>query len=441
MIEWTNPQPNVIYVQSDNKLKLSVFTLDKSKLGAHTVTLKNTLTYGGVTWTPTYSFAITVVDPCSTTTLLTQSITTLTTNNGVKGSVTFPEVLDSYGNGKGQNGLCGPRAYAIKYTNDNVISWVTVAATTNKDADGRVLWEIKADPTLDAHATTHNLKLIVTLTLYSSIAAFNIPFNVNVVTPPCECSRIVWDAPALQTLTTTVKKTPADTLTISHGTVNAASLLATPQIRACQGTCSTTTSIKSIVDSETNALPAFMTLTSGVLKVDAQSNDVVKTYNMKVTMATPASGDQVFSTVKVVLGNCVITRLDPPTAPTATAYSLFATSDLTIDLSTPGFLQFPACGYYLVETFKWTIPAGAPITEDTTSKYKIKVSSRDPLKHGDYTVGLQLSALYATLTQTHVKDITFTVSVTDPCRTTVFTAFTLTTMTFQAGQSTTQDFN
>ena len=44
---WTNPQPNVIYVNPFNSLQLSVFTLDKTKLGDHTVTLVNTVNYGG----------------------------------------------------------------------------------------------------------------------------------------------------------------------------------------------------------------------------------------------------------------------------------------------------------------------------------------------------------------------------------------------------------
>ena len=71
------------------------------------------------------------------------------------------------------------------------------------------------------------------LTNYPSHGGLEINFNVVVTTPTCECNRITWDAPTAQTLSTTVKKSPADTLTISHGSVNSASLLASPQIRAC----------------------------------------------------------------------------------------------------------------------------------------------------------------------------------------------------------------
>ena len=54
---------------------------------------------------------------------------------------------------------------------------------------------------------------------------------------------------------------------------------------------------------------------------------------------------------------------------------------------------------------------------------------------------LALSALYATLVKTFTKDITFTVTVNDPCRTTTITPFVLNAMTLQAGQTVTQDFD
>jgi len=244
---------------------LAVATLDKSKLGEHTMVLTNTVRYLGVSWQPTYSFKITIVDPCASTNLLTQSIATLTTDNGVKGTREFSEIKDSLEVLKGQDTLCGPRAYTITYINNNPITWVTVAAKTGV-AD---TWVITADPTLDEHATTHNLKLIVSLTLYPLNPKLEISFNVVVTTPACECNRVGWDAPAPQTFTTTVKKIPADTFTIAPGTVNAASLLATPQIRSCQGTCSTTTSILSVVNISTGTIPSFMTLTNGVIRVDA----------------------------------------------------------------------------------------------------------------------------------------------------------------------------
>jgi hypothetical protein len=164
---------------------------------------------------------------------------------------------------------------------------------------------------------------------------------------------------------------------------------------------------------------------------------------MEVTMTTPDSGDQTFLTVNVVLDLCVIVSLDPPTDPTDLAYLIFAVSPLTIDLSSPGFQQVPACGYYLVETFTWDIPSDAPITENTSggNTYAVDVASTEPSDDGSYTVTLNLSALYATLVTTYTQSISFTVTVTDPCLTTTYETVTLSQMTFEAGASTTQDFD
>lgn len=75
------------------------------------------------------------------------------------------------------------------------------------------------------------------------------------------------------------------------------------------------------------------------------------------------------------------------------------------------------------------------------SNYVIDVSSTDPSHDGTYEVTLSLSALYATLVTTYTQSITFSITVTDPCLTTTFETVTLTQMTFEAGSSTTQDFN
>jgi len=72
----------------------------------------------------------------------------------------------------------------------------------------------------------------------------------------------------------------------------------------------------------------------------------------------------------------MITEIIPPPAPTTgISYSIFAVADLIINLSNPGFVQTPACGYTLNESITWTIPPNSPITIDTVIPYKIKVSS------------------------------------------------------------------
>jgi hypothetical protein len=91
------------------------------------MTVVNAVSYGGGSWSPTYTFDITVVDPCTSTSIVTQSIATLTTDNGVPAIREFLEVHDTVEDTKGQTDLCGPRAYAISYQDDTAISWVTVA--------------------------------------------------------------------------------------------------------------------------------------------------------------------------------------------------------------------------------------------------------------------------------------------------------------------------
>lgn len=115
VVTWNNPEPYVVSVNPFVPLQLSIFTIDKTKLGDHTLTVTNTITYGGVTWTPSYSFDITIVDPCDSTSLITQSIDTLTTDNGVVGTVDFNDVNDTHEVSKGLYSLCGPRAYTIAY--------------------------------------------------------------------------------------------------------------------------------------------------------------------------------------------------------------------------------------------------------------------------------------------------------------------------------------
>ena len=55
-IVWTNPEPSVIVVNPLNKKQLSVLTIDKTKVGSHSVTLTNTITFNAQTFTASYSF-------------------------------------------------------------------------------------------------------------------------------------------------------------------------------------------------------------------------------------------------------------------------------------------------------------------------------------------------------------------------------------------------
>lgn len=138
-----------------------------------------------------------------------------------------------------------------------------------------------------------------------------------------------------------------------------------------------------------------------------------------------------FNTVKIDLRVCVITNLDPAVAPTELEQLIFALTPLDNDLSTPGFLQRPACGYTLAETFTWEIPAGAPITQ--TGSYTIRTESEEAADRNTYTVNLINSANYAGTGVTYANNIEFVITVTDPCLTTTLTDFTIPNVSIEAG--------
>lgn len=166
-------------------------------------------------------------------------------------------------------------------------------------------------------------------------------FNLIVTDAVCDCTLLTWNMPAAQSVSTTVKRANIATLTIVHATVNAASKTTVPAIRRCyqagQTPCSETTAIVSVVDNATGSIPAFMSLAGSVLTVNPDNNNQSKTYTMKTTMSTPNNGNQNWITVTVTVADCVITDLIAAVAPTNKSYTIFATSSLVMNLTTPGF--------------------------------------------------------------------------------------------------------
>jgi hypothetical protein len=136
----------------------------------------------------------------------------------------------------------------------------------------------------------------------------------------------------------------------------------------------------------------------------------------------------------------VITNLDAPAAPTGAAIvqNIFATSAKTIDLTSPGFTQRPACGYTLTETFTWELPAGGFVTQ--LNNYSIKAESETASHRGVYNVKLIDSANYAGTGVTYSNETPFTVTMVDPCLTTTLTDFTVPAVSIEAGLTNTFNF-
>jgi hypothetical protein len=100
---------------------------------------------------------------------------------------------------------------------------------------------------------------------------------------------------------------------------------------------------------------------------------------------------------------------------------------------TPAYAQYPPCGYTLTEAITWNVN-GAPI--NVISDYVIQISSTNVADHGLYNV-VQTNTISYTDDglglQNWVETTAFNVDIRDPCKTSVFSAVSLTDMTVIVG--------
>jgi hypothetical protein len=300
---------------------------------------------------------------------------------------------------------------------------------------------------------THNLALYITMLNYPIDSDGAHPtllsnFDLTINAASCDCTLLDWINPDAQSVTTTVKKAVADTLTINHAVVDETSKDTTPAIRACYRTdlgtppgCDETTAITAVVIESSGILPGYMTMAGDVLTVEPTDNSQSATTAMLVTHSTVFDGDISFNTVTVIINDCVITHIDIPDDPSASGaitYTIHALNNLNLDLSSPGFVQQPACDYTLTQIMAWSFnPSPAnPITTDSGAPYTLLVSSAVNSDADVYTATLTNSVSYQG--QSFMPSISFDITVIDPCLTTVITDFDIITdniITQEAGVS------
>lgn len=108
-------------------------------------------------------------------------------------------------------------------------------------------------------------------------------FTVTILTPVCDCTLLTWTAPSAEAFSTTVKKIPSDTFTISKSTVFETSKAASPKIRACYITggpsCDETTVITSMVEQGTT-FPTYFTRSGDQLTINSVDNTEARIYTM-----------------------------------------------------------------------------------------------------------------------------------------------------------------
>ena len=114
---WTIDAASPIVVNSANPQQIDIVSLDRTKVGPHTVTMSSQFDYAtqSFTETDTITFTVTIIDPCETTTIndAVFSPSTLTVVNGAVGTMTFTEVTDSVEVANNIDTLCQQRQYTL----------------------------------------------------------------------------------------------------------------------------------------------------------------------------------------------------------------------------------------------------------------------------------------------------------------------------------------
>ena len=444
-IAWDLPtidaDPDAIEAVSDYRISVSSAVLDIH--GVYTLTLTDTVTYNDQSWAPSVAFDVDIRDPCKTSTIEAITLTDMTVTLGESVTQNFAEAVDTAETTYGLDS-CGARVYSIVLRSDGVTEVDYARIETIVENSN---YRIVSDYSDESYEGTHELALYVTMLNYPvADDGTNHPtllsnFDLTISAATCDCKLLNWIYPEAQSLTTTVLKATPDSITILHATVDEESKDDTPAIRACYRTdlgaapgCDETTVITSVVIESTGILPGYMTLSGDDLTVAPTANGVADSYTMLVTHSTTFEDDDIeFNTLTIVVDVCVITHIDIPTDPSPVEYTIHALADTTVDLSSPGFVQQPACGYSLTEVMAWSFnPSPAnPITTDNANPYTLLISSAVNSDADVYSATLTNSVSYQG--QSFLPAISFDITVIDPCLTTVIDALTITDITQETG--------
>ena len=422
--------------------------------GVYTATLTNYIEYvaTGQSFNPFETFDITVIDPC-----LTTNITPIVLTDGIRDingiyvpwlmqtgdfnvEQEFDEPADDAATAVSSPLICGPKTYTVTYQNGDPQNIVTV-----HELSANTRHKLVAITDDENDQLTHDLLLTVHLGDPTYPTA-EVEFRLIISRATCDCTLLEWQEPAPISLITSVSKEISDTITLNHSTVIPESKLPTAPIRSCYGPepfvpCDETTVITDVIE-EGSVFPAYFDLTGDVITVNAALNSQSTNYIMQVTHSTVDEGPLTFNNVMIIVNVCEITDIDPPTGP-VDWWHWIHNGQATIDISSPGFVQRPACGYTLIENFEWHIATDAPIVPlndainlSSPDVYTLIIESTDAADRLLYTVTLDLTAEYYTTGQQYFNSVTFTIDVIDPCLETEANSivpFSITNIAVQAG--------
>jgi hypothetical protein len=143
-------------------------------------------------------------------------------------------------------------------------------------------------------------------------------------------------------------------MTLLHPVVDETSKNASAAIRSCYRSevtahyapCDETTTVVDVVDNATGLKPAWLTWdsvnTPDLLTIEPTDNAEAAIYTIKVDIGLVDNVPLEYTTVEITVEVCLLTHFDipvDPTNPTPVTYTVHALSDLSLDLTTPGFVQ------------------------------------------------------------------------------------------------------
>ena len=348
-----------------------VYSIDGSEADTCAVVVSNAITIGGgqgqtgtTSFTPSdVSFEIVLTNPCLTASIGTAVFdpTSITVVHGSTATAAYTVPNDSVDTSTGLTGgtYCGTRSYAIVNNADDssVAAYATVDTSTTS---GSVTLTIDSSnfPSVPTADTTVTLKITTTYSVWTSNAGRTDTIDVTITPTACDCSFLAWTDPTKATLTVAVDSTSSPTILVPTSNTDARSTsLAFDNCYDDEGSCPTTGAFTSILQSDGNALPSFITFISTseetqTITVAPIASTDIDVWELQATFV-PTNGGTITYSAIVITVTCTVTGFAAPDDPSALTYNVFGAANF-VDVSTLMYTQTPSCGYDYTSSFTWT---------------------------------------------------------------------------------------
>lgn len=171
---------------------------------------------------PVVSSTITFTNPCKTTTIsgITFDTTPLSVFDGYTVASNFAIPGDQVDTDNLLTGLCGNKVYLVQTydSNTNTLAaisggWAVVRDSTTVAGKKELFIDTKLYPTHIAADIDHTIRITTTFETWTTNPGTPSDIPVTLKTTSCNCAAMIWQAPALQTVTVNVGATTSFTTT------------------------------------------------------------------------------------------------------------------------------------------------------------------------------------------------------------------------------------